>query len=645
MKPRGLLLFVGSLVATLSTPLARADTYRVASPNEAVVVEVVSDEAELSYTLLWQNETVLERSSISLMSDAKHKVLSAEQTEVDQTWEPVWGQFSEIRDHYRELTLRISVEEVEATLHVRVFDEGVGFRFRLPEQEGTAKLPVKFHTEFNLPEDVAGYYPQGESEPRGPERLSEWRAQTSDPELDATAQARARHRAMPGLFERSDGSYFALLESDLFSAELFDASRLQINRERLGTSVTATATADGTAVVTPWRVVLLGKTPGDLIVNQIPLNLAAPCAIDDPSWITPGKGLWDWRIHGYDNGDFVYGIDTRSYLRLIDFAAEQGLDYLTIDDHWFTEAAPGEMKVAPEVDIERVMKYAKEKGIAVILYYDRHKGEYGDEALFPFYRGLGASGMKYGFMGNNAPFTRSAIRGAAASELVIFFHDAPVPMTGVHRTMPNMVTREYCHAQQDSRRAFTPRSFLKMAMINALSGPLDQANGNFGIKSINAGERQKGPRRLNSYVSTVTSEVARTLVIFSGLITLPDAPEEYRKKADLFEFLKQMPATWDETRVLHSEMEEYITTARRSGDTWFVGSVNNETKRELVIELDFLTPGKTYDVTLFEDAPDAHGLNNPEAYQIRTARLQADAAVTARMAVGGGHAMILTPAE
>lgn len=254
------------------------------------------------------------------------------------------------------------------------------------------------------------------------------------------------------------------------------------------------------------------------------------------------------------------------------------------------------------------------------------------------------SRIKYGFMGDKADFTRDAIQGAADQQLMILFQDSPVPMSGLERTMPNLVSREYCHGQQDSRRAFTPTAFLEMAMINALTGPLDQANGNFGLKGINAGEREKGPRQRNSYISTVVSEVARVLVISSGLITLPDAPEEYSKKADLFEFIRQMPTTWDETRVLNSRMGEYITTARRTGDTWFVGSVNNEKMaRELPVPLTFLDAGKTYQATLFQDAPQTDGIKNPEAYEVLTKPVKAGDTITARMALGGGDAMILRP--
>ena len=180
-------------------------------------------------------------------------------------------------------------------------------------------------------------------------------------------------------------------------------------------------------------------------------------------------------------------------------------------------------------------------------------------------------------------------------------------------------------------------------MINALSGPLDQNNGAYGLDGINKGERQKGPLKKNSYNSTVVSETARTLVISSGLIILPDAPEEYAKKADLFEFIRHMPATWDESQVVHSKIGEHITTARRSGDQWFVGSVINEQGGTLQISLDFLEKGKAYTVTFYEDAPDTHYIKNRESYQIRKATMTGKDTIEAKMAPGGGHCMWIRP--
>jgi len=309
------------------------------------------------------------------------------------------------------------------------------------------------------------------------------------------SMARANKIACPVVASCVDGLHVGLLESDLYSATGFELMKIRRGKNPGSLLASSLATSKGEGQVTPWRTILIGDSAGDLTVNTVALNLAAPCQFEDTSWIKPGKGLWDWRIHGYNNGDFVYNIDTRSYLRLIDFCSDQGIEYFTVDDHWYTKAGDGKMSVSKKVDIDKVMNYAKEKGVMIMLYYDRNKGNFGDETLFEHYAGLGASGIKYGFMGNNADFTRNAMESAAKNKLLINFHDGPVPMSGVERTFPNVITREFCHGQQDSRSAFTPSTFLRMAIVSALSGPLDMSNGNFGIRSINAGERKKAQGR------------------------------------------------------------------------------------------------------------------------------------------------------
>lgn len=389
----------------------------------------------------------------------------------------------------------------------------------------------------------------------------------------------------------------------------------------------------------------MGETAGDMVTSTVPVNLAAPCKLQDTNWIKPGKTLWDWRVHGYTAADgFTYGINNESYKRFIDFAADKGIEYFLIDDSWYKHASKGHFELVEALDLNEVSAYAAEKGVDLILYYDRKHGEYGDKELFPYYQSLGMSGIKYGFMGKNVDFSRDAIRQSAESELLIDFHDSPVPFTGVRRTYPNAITREYCHAQQDSRRAFTPEAFIKMALINAIQGPLDMNNGNFDIVNINAGLRQKGPRKPNSYFSTVVSECARTLIIFSGLVCIPDAPEAYLAKADLFEFIQEMPVgKWDDTRILHSKMGEYITTARRHGDEWFIGSVINQQGGILNIELDFLEEGKEYTVIFYEDTDETDCKTNPEDYQIRKSTVKKDDLIKAHLAPGGGHCMWIRP--
>ncbi|RMD83766.1 MAG: alpha-glucosidase [Lentisphaerae bacterium] len=620
MRFTALILAAGVLAAAnlLAMPVA------VQSLDGRIAVTFEVREATLFYSVLWDHKTVVAPSRIEIFPEATISVVSHSIREHDSVWKPVWGQFSSIRDHHRELTLSLTADGMPVTLQCRAFDAGIGFRFVL--SEATKGKRLNFSSAYHLLDGQGFYFPRGERGVEGPVRYEE-----------------LTRVSIPLVAEHGDGTVLALLESDLYSAAGFQSMLVERNQETGSLLASSSAVSSGSGHVTPWRVILMGETIGDLFVNTVTLNLAAPCKLDDVGWITPGKGLWDWRVHGYDNGDFVYGINTRSYLRFIDFCAAQGLEYFTVDDHWFESATDGRMTVSPDVDIERVMRHAREKGVRIILYYDRKKGDFGDDRLFSYYAGLGASGIKYGFMGNRADFTRAAIEAAAENKLLINFHDRPVPMAGVERTLPNLIAREYCHAQQDSRRAFTPETFLKMAMVNSLVGPLDMANGNFGINGINAGERQKGPRKPNSYISTVVSEVARCLVIYTGLVTLPDAPEEYLKKIDLFEFLKAMPVTWDDTRVLNAKIGQFITVARRSGDTWFVGSVNDQTARTLPIGLDFLEPGKTYKATLYQDAPNAHGLKNPEAYEIKTQTVRMGDVIPAWMAVGGGHAMILRP--
>lgn len=598
----------------------------VQSPDGEIEVSFEVNDGELNYSVSKDGQVVVGESKLEIVAGAKMALVDQSVKESDSNWEPTWGQFSSIRDHHNELTLKLNAGDMPVSLLCRVFDTGLGFRFVLPEESEGESLT--FYTTYSLAEEEGYYCPRGEQGVAGPMRRDE-----------------LKKIAIPMVLERKDGSALAVFESDIYSAVGFGSMSMNFNAEKEFVVSTSKAKSSGAGQVTPWRVILLEDAIGGLTVNTVALNLAAPCALEDTSWIKPGKGLWDWRVHGYDNGEFVYGIDTRSYLRYIDFCADQGIQYFTVDDHWFKSAKDGKMVVVPEVDIEKVMAYAKEKGVLIKLYYDRKKGNFGDETLFDYYSGLGASGIKYGFMGNNPSFTRSAMEAAAEHKMLINFHDGPVPMAGVERTLPNLISREYCHAQQDSRRAFTPETFLKTVMVNALVGPLDMANGNFGLNSINAGERQKGPKKKNSYISTVVSEVARTLVTYSGLITLPDAPEEYLKKEDLFEFLKLKPATWDDTKVLNAEIGKVITLARRTGDTWFVGSVNDQSERTLELPLDFLEEGKTYEVTLYEDAADAHGVKNPEAYEINTKTVKHGDVISAKMAFGGGHAMILRPVK
>ncbi|MCK0158318.1 glycoside hydrolase family 97 protein [Cellulophaga sp. F20128] len=605
----------------------------VTSPDGNVSLVMGNDNGKISYALSSEGKQLVHASELSILAERPTaKILGSSLHSEDTTWQPVWGQFSEIRNHYNELVVTIDLDGIPAKLYARAYDNGIGFRYEL---EGYANgTPANFYCEYNLNSTDILYCPAGEGTPFGPSSIAEVGALAKQPKL-----------MMPLVIESSAQVNLSFLESDLVVAPEFGVIKFTYDqaKEALISSNKTKLTAEKTT--TPWRVILINDKPGDLVTNTVPLNLATPNKIADPSWIQPGKTMWDWRVHGYTTKDgFTYGIDTESYIRFIDFAAEKGIEYFLIDDSWYTKVTKGHFEISEKFDIEKVSKYAHDKGVKLILYYDRHKGSYGDEALFPYYKSLGMSGIKYGFMGTNVSFTSAAIQNSAENHLLIDFHDSPVPFTGIERTYPNAITKEYCHAQQDSRRAFTPETFIKMALINAIQGPLDMNNGNFDLIGINNGSRQKGPKKQHSYFSTVASEAARTLIIYSGLVCIPDAPEAYREKSDLFEFIEKMPVgKWDESKVLHAKMGEYISTARRHGEEWFIGSVYNQKGGTLQIELDFLKEDQKYSVTYYEDTPETHCKTNPEAYNVITEIVSKGELITAKMAPGGGHCMWIRP--
>ncbi|MEI6865758.1 glycoside hydrolase family 97 catalytic domain-containing protein [Flavicella sp.] len=625
-------LFVITFVIIALMSCTKESEIEGSSPNGDVQIVLDNKDGHLKYTLIKNEKGVVLNSSISIFQGMKVEIVDTKTKQVNKTWNPVWGQFSEIQDYYNELEVSLNYEGIPAKLYIRTYNKGVAFRFTVLDVKKNTN--PSFYIEYGLPNTSFLYSPAGEGQPVGPLAMGDLR----------TLDSKKNHLKMPLLVEYDSNNFLSFLESDLVSAPGFNVIEFNFYKHSNKLVSKNKFLSEEKNLVTPWRIILLEDNIGDLLTNTVPLNVAAPNQIENPSWIKPGKTLWDWRVHGYQAEDgFTYSIDNESYFRFIDFASENNIEYFLIDDAWYTDVKPGHIEMSKKLDLEKVTKYAQENGVSLLLYYDRRQGNYGDEALFPYYKSLGMKGIKYGFMGAKVPFTREAIRLSAENNLLIDFHDGPVPMTGISRTYPNAITKEFCHAQQDSRRAFTPKTFIRMALINAIQGPLDMNNGIFDITGVNAGKREKGPKKLNSLITTVTAEAARTLIIFSGLVCIPDAPEAYAAKQDLFEFIKQMPVgKWDETKILHAKMDAYISTARRHGEEWFIGSVHND-GGTLDISLDFLKENQNYSITYYEDTEATDSKTNPEAYQVRTAIVKKGDIIKAKMVAGGGHCMWIRP--
>lgn len=640
MKLKMNFLYLLSIAFLFQSCVQKSNIFRVSSPNDELSVVIENKEGIIMYSVVSSTETLVLPSEISIFPDTLATITSSKEKSENSTWSPTWGQFSEFKDHYNELTLDVVYGEISTKLHVRLYDQGVGLRYEIMEYQ--EEYQATFLCEYNLHSGQVIYSANREREPLGPLGQDEYQNATMPNAQEANKKLGKDLKIyIPIIVEHPDMPYLSLLESDLFSANGFESMKIGFDEKRESLVSSHKTKLQEGKLITPWRVILVNKRIGDLVVNPVTMNLAAPLALEDDSWIKPGITLWDWRVHGYTAVDgFQYGISTESYKRFIDFQKDMGIGYFLIDDFWYKHVSKGHFELSDNLNLQEVIDYADENGTNLLLYYDNRHGSFGDEELFPYYESMGMKGMKYGFMGDNAEFTRMAVKKAAESHLLIDFHDGPVPITGIERTYPNAVSKEYCHAQQDRRAAFTPEAFVKMALINAIQGPLDMNNGSFDLTGINKGEREKGPRKEGSYLSTVVSEAARTLIIHSGLVCITDAPEPYMEKADLFEFIRNLPiGQWDESLVLNAKMGEYISTARSHDGEWFIGSAHDQKGGTLDITLDFLDADKEYQVTFYEDTDETDCKTNPEAYQVRKGTVKKGDIVKAKIAPGGGHCM------
>lgn len=528
-----------------------------------------------------------------------------------------------------EIGMRIS-----ARLLTRRFDNLLAYRFILDLPDTLCRLRER--SEFRLATDGLRFcLPNGEHEPVGPLSME---------------------KLPVGRYTTPVIAYSNKLSLSIHEADLHDYPALQLGFAPTRRAVVCTvpdAMLQGETAL-PWRVVAVSKDLAGLHNGKHLYQSLNEPPQGDFSWVRPGISLWDWRVKGCTFAGFTYGMDTRSLKHYVDFAARNGIPYFLLDDEWYMKENP--LQPVEGLDIREVMDYAREQDVGIFLYYDQAYVGRGSKALdFDLvartYASWGAKGIKYGFLGGKGSKyspqektrkTEELICTAARHRLMILFHDSPVPYSGLDRTYPNYINREYCHAQLDRRIAFPPCEFVKIACVNLLAGPIDQTNGTFALNEMKS--RAKGPR--NEYPSTVASETARFFITHTGHFSvLLDAPEAYSAKADLFEFICSLPDRWDEARYLDMDFESHVCVTRRSGQRWFVGTVYNEAGGTHHLELNFLPPGTSYQLTLYRDADDTHYLTRKETYQVESFRVKGGDTVIVSVAPGGGYAAVLEPVQ
>ncbi|GAC13117.1 hypothetical protein GLIP_0471 [Aliiglaciecola lipolytica E3] len=617
---------------------ADQEHYSATSPDERIGLTVSWDtQTSPQYSVTFNNTSVLLPSNIDLFikgeQKEEHDLVLLSQEEVDETYALPWGQFSHSRNQYTgvkfQLVNKITNEPL-SVLEFRVFNDAVAFR-HVFESIGESKNQILLEqTHFNFAQDASTWSYNG---------------MKPNKHIKSIASSAAEQIMIPTAVFGEKLPAMAIQEASRFETEIMQLTTLSGRAELAVISQPLISNALPSS--TAWRVLQIGDKAGDLLTSQSLINLSPANQIEDISWIKPGKSLWDWRVRGDQYGDHTYALDNESLHRMIDFAAKSNMQYVMIDANWYGPEHQAESDPFTEIDglnIKDLINQANQKGIGFILYLnDKASVNYDLDKLFETWASWGAAGVKYGFMklsGREKVLkTLNIVELAAKHKLLINFHDQPIVPSGLRRAWPNWLTREAVHAQADGLHTFTPSGFVEMAHVNALAGPLDMSNGFFKLNGLK--ESRKYVR--SDVNSTVAGEVARALIIFSGLIIFPDSPEEYLRKPDLFEFFQHMPATWDESKVLSSNIEHHVVTARKTGEDWFVGAAINEEGGELPLQLDFLADNHIYTAKIYADTAQTHYLTNREAYAVRAIEVKKGDVIKMSLAPGGGQAIWLSP--
>ncbi|MBR4842972.1 MAG: glycoside hydrolase family 97 catalytic domain-containing protein [Bacteroidaceae bacterium] len=628
-------LFVAFAVTFLCRVSAENKVYEVKSPDKKIsFCFKVDDEQNLVYKVSVKGKDVIDWSgtgfSMSPEGTAdKISVLmpkSKKPKKFKDEWRPVWGKRAVVKDICTSWTVDLkTVSDGFMVLDILVYNDGVAFR---PASVNLEPAACYEHTEFNFAGDYTAWYYNGERHNIGPEKLSD-----------------ANGERLPLMtIKAADDLYLALHEAVLAANGWPMRLRSEAGSTRF--SVIPEKNEPYALFQGSWRVLMVGKTPGDLVDSHL-IELLNPEPEGDFSWVRPGVYLWDWRIDGAVWEGYHYGMNYDSWTRMIDFAAEQGFQGLVLDANWYGpefEKDSDPTKGDKARDVQRIIKYGKDKGVGVWLYLNDVAGtNYPIEETLAQYEEWGASGVKYGFM-NGTPQeknrkTQEITALCAKHHLMVDYHDYPVHPFGQMRTWPNAVTREYCKAQLDGRQIFQPKTFVTSVFVNMVAGPIDQNN---GFLELHQGRTTRKDNN-QEVPSTVTGEIARTLITWSGATVIPDIPEYYQKYPSLLEFLSAEKQPWKESITLAGEIGEYIVMARQNTDgDWLIGAATNEDARTLSIPLNFLPKRGKYTATVNTDADDTHYRTNRETFETESGlQVNSKSVLELKLAPGGGACVLI----
>jgi alpha-glucosidase len=650
-KKRKLNLLV--LFIFLSFKIMAAETIK--SPNGNIELEFSLDNENAPvYSVKFKGKQVIFPSSLGItFSEGAFlgKFMNVTKTGRNsglETYNIVAGKSSKATAGYYELS--VSLEEKvnlkrRMDIIFRVYNEGAAIRYFIPLQEGIKNYEIlREHTIFDFKEDHA-CWPM--IVPTFTSNYEEFYNKYYLNDINSGFLI-----ALPLTVKFSNGPYVCITEANLNDYAGMYLKKLKDQNNIFTSTLSPLNGRRGIAVKakpnhkTPWRVIMIGDRPGDLIESNLLYHLNDPCVLKDISWIKPGKCAWNWWADNIvKNPDVKAGMNTETMKYYIDFASEYKLEYMLIDAGWcgaHDDTLADITKPIADVDMNQIINYAKRKNVNVILWLNWKNTRDQMDKAFPLYQKWGVKGIKMDYMDRDdqemVNFYLKVVKKAMDNKLMVNMHGAHKP-SGLSRTYPNLMTYEAVKGMEYNKWArTTPTHHVTIPFTRMLAGPMDVTPGAFR----NVTEDQfYSPRTEAMVIGTRCSQLAMFVVYESPLQSLCDYPDAYRGQKGS-DFLKSVPAAWDETRVLKGEIGEYIVVARRKGDQWFIGGMCNESNRKVGFSLDFLKESK-YNAIIYKDGALAN--EDPKDTEISNKEVQSSDEVMIEMAKGGGFVIQLKPVK
>lgn len=665
----------GLLVALICLPLVlRANEETLLSPDGSIAV-TVSDTGGLTYRVGVDKTPILVRSKLGLDFEGGFSlgrtatITAAKRETCDSTWENRLGKSRQVRNHYNELKLELSEAGTVARrfgLIVRAYDDGVAFRYELPKQESLAEFVLtRERNEFAFAADYRCWVGNESicAENQYPEKkLSEIPAKYKP----QAARAHTFESVLPLLVE-TPVAFVAVAESDLL--DWAGMSLTGTGKPLVTTTLAPRADGRGLVVsatprVSPWRVLMIGRRVGDLVVSDLVDNLATPSRLADASWVRPGACAWDpwWTgINLYGSATNRTGMSARGNTAAdrdyIDLAHDMGWPYQLMDWSWYKNQSPATKglnapaggaaldfaSVAPDVDIPGLISYAKSRDVNLLIWaHSRDVRSYGVKKALALFAKDGFAGVKIDFINSQSQeavrWCEQVLDVAAQCHLLIDFHGTYKP-TGLARTYPNFITQEGVMGNEYNKMGgvrCTPLHTITLPFTRGLLGPMDFTPGGFVNRTKADFKERSVPAQV---IGTRARQLAMTVIYTSPLTVLCDSPANYRGQPGL-EFLRSLPTVWDETVVPSAEVAKHIVIARRSGNRWYVAAMNGDAPLSLNLSLSFLGKGR-WQIRSFADIKESAVV--PEKIDERTAVVSGADSLALSLAPAGGYAAIMEP--